>query len=118
MVQILKSKLNNLTVTKANLLYEGSITLPSTIINKARLIEYEQVHVLNLNNGERIVTYVINGGDVTGDICMNGPSAHKFSVGDRIIVLSYRIVDEDFRFYGRPIKLFFDEDNNLKETKF
>ena len=88
-IQVLKSKLHGVTVTQAELDYIGSITIDEDLMDAANLIENEQVHVLNKNNGQRIVTYVIKGERGSGVICLNGPVALKVNVGDVVIVLSY-----------------------------
>ena len=88
-IQVLKSKLHGVTVTQAELDYIGSITIDEDLMDAANLIENEQVHVLNKNNGQRIVTYVIKGERGSGVICLNGPAALKVNVGDVVIVLSY-----------------------------
>jgi len=88
-IQILKSKIHRARVTEADLNYVGSITIDENLMDAANLIENEQVHVLNYRNGERIITYVIKGARGSGIICMNGPAALKFAVGDDVIVLSY-----------------------------
>lgn len=92
-IQIVKSKLHRIKVTEANIDYIGSITLDENLMDAAGLIEYEQVHVLNYRNGERIFTYVIKGKRGSSIVCMNGPASLKFSVGDEIIVLSYATMD-------------------------
>ena len=92
-IQILKSKLHRVRVTEANLDYIGSVTIDEDLMDASNLIENEQVHVLNLNNGERLQTYVIKGERGSGIICLNGPAALKASVGDLVIILSYAIMD-------------------------
>jgi aspartate 1-decarboxylase len=84
---ILRAKIHNATVTASNLEYEGSITIDAAILKEAGIHPYEQVLVSNLNNGERFETYVIPG--KKGQICLNGPTARKGVVGDRIIIFSY-----------------------------
>jgi aspartate 1-decarboxylase len=88
-IQVLKSKIHRVTVTQADLNYIGSITIDEDLMEAANLIENEKVHVLNINNGERMETYVIKGQRGSGVICMNGPAARKVSVGDIVIVISY-----------------------------
>ena len=88
-IQVLKSKLHGVTVTQAELDYIGSVTIDKDLMEAANLIENEQVHVLNKNNGQRIVTYVITGERGSGVICLNGPAALKVSVGDVVIIISY-----------------------------
>ncbi len=91
---ILASKISIATVTSKELFYEGSITIDKEIIEKADLKPGEKVEVLNLNNGARIQTYVIEGERNSGIICLNGPAARFFEVGDKVIILCYRLVDE------------------------
>ncbi|MBS1647742.1 MAG: aspartate 1-decarboxylase [Bacteroidetes bacterium] len=88
-INVLKSKLHLVTVTQAELDYIGSITIDENLMDAANLIENEQVHVLNKNNGERLITYVIKGARGSGVICMNGPAALRIKKGDVVIVVSY-----------------------------
>ncbi len=89
LLQMLKSKLHCVTVTEANLNYMGSITIDEDLMDAVGLLEGEQVHVVNNNNGERIVTYIIKGKRGSGVICLNGAAAHKFSPGDVAIIMAY-----------------------------
>jgi aspartate 1-decarboxylase len=108
---ILRAKIHIATVTESNLSYEGSITIDETIIKKAGMLPYEQVMISNLNNGERFETYVIPG--KKGEICLNGPTARKGVVGDRIIIFSYGYV-EDNRLKGfKPKIIRLDEENRI-----
>ncbi|MEK6673437.1 MAG: aspartate 1-decarboxylase [Nitrospirota bacterium] len=86
---ILRAKIHMATVTDSNLAYEGSITIDEKIIKAAGILPYEQVMVSNLNNGERFETYVIPGKAGSGEICLNGPTARKGVVGDKVIVFCY-----------------------------
>src|ERR1044071_882135 len=88
-ISVLKSKLHCVTITQAELDYIGSITIDEDLMDAANLIENEQVHILNKNNGERFITYVIKGTRGSGVICLNGPAALKVKVGDVVIVVSY-----------------------------
>ena len=88
-----KSKIHRATVTDANLDYEGSITIDPQLLRAADIRPYEQVHVVNVTNGERLVTYAIAGGP--GDICLNGAAAHKASPGDIVIIMTYAPVAEE-----------------------
>jgi aspartate 1-decarboxylase len=113
-VVVLKSKIHQVTVTEANLHYVGSITLDETLMEAAHLIENEKVHVLNLNNGERLETYVIKGEKNSGVVCLNGPAARKVYVGDHVVVISYASMDfEDAKTF-KPWIIFPDENNRLK----
>ncbi len=92
-IEILKSKIHRVTVTEANLNYVGSITIDEDLIDAAHLIENEKVQVVNINNGERLETYVIKGARGSGVICLNGPAARKVAVGDVVIIMSYASMD-------------------------
>lgn len=92
-IEILKSKIHKVTVTQADLQYVGSVTVDEALLEAANMVENEKVHVLNLNNGERIETYTIKGERNSGVICLNGPAARKFSIGDVVIILSYAQID-------------------------
>ena len=92
-IEILKSKIHRVTVTEANLNYIGSITIDEDLIDAANLIEYEKVHVLDNNNGERFETYIIKGERGSGIVCLNGAAARKVQPGDVIIIVSYARMD-------------------------
>src|SRR3972149_8658918 len=111
-IQVLKSKIHRARVTEADLNYVGSITIDENLMEAANLIENEQVHVLNYRNGERIITYVIKGARGSGIICMNGPAALKFAIGDEVIVISYAGMDfEDAKSF-KPKVIFPDSNTN------
>jgi aspartate 1-decarboxylase len=93
LIEVVKSKIHKVTITGANLHYVGSITIDEDLMDGANLIENEKVQVLNLNNGERLETYVIKGIRGSGDICLNGAAARKVIVGDIIIIMSYAFLD-------------------------
>lgn len=92
MLQMLKAKLHCVTVTEANLNYMGSITIDEALMDAAGLLEGEMVHVVNNNNGERIVTYIIKGERGSGVICLNGAAARKFQPGDIAIIMAYAMM--------------------------
>jgi aspartate 1-decarboxylase len=87
--EMLKSKIHRVTVTEAELYYEGSITVDKDLLDAADIVPYEKVQVLNFNNGSRLDTYAIEGKAGSGTICLNGPAARFGSVGDEIIIVSY-----------------------------
>jgi aspartate 1-decarboxylase len=95
LVQVMKSKLHRVTVTQAELHYIGSITIDEDLMEAADLLEGERVQIVNINNGERLETYVINGKRGSGEICLNGPAARKVAVGDVVIVISYAFMDKE-----------------------
>jgi aspartate 1-decarboxylase len=94
MRMMLKSKIHRATVTDANINYEGSITIDNKLMKAADIIAYEQVHVLNVNNGARFTTYAIEGKEGSGDICLNGAAARLGVRGDLVIILTYTDVPD------------------------
>ncbi len=112
---MLKSKIHHARVTAAELEYEGSITIDRRLMDAARLFPGEQVHVLNLNTGDRFITYVIEGQMDSGAIVLNGPAARLGTVGDRLIILSYCLIPEEAVCNHRPIVVRVDEKNRLVE---
>ncbi len=114
-IQVMKSKLHCVTVTQAELDYIGSVTIDEDLMDAANLIENEQVHILNKNNGERFITYVIKGARKSGVICLNGPAAKKVSLGDVVIIISYADMDFEEAKSFRPWVVFPNtETNGLK----
>ena len=111
-IEVLKSKIHQVTVTDANLHYVGSITLDEDLMDAAGIIENEKVQVLNINNGERLDTYVIKGKRGSGEICMNGPAARKVTVGDVIIIISYASMEFEEARKHKPKLLFPDTATN------
>jgi aspartate 1-decarboxylase len=112
-IEILKSKIHRVKVTGADLNYIGSITIDSALIEAANLVPGEKVQIVNINNGERLETYVIEGEKNSGEITLNGPAARKVQRGDMIIIISYCLVPfEKARDY-KPILLFPNEETNL-----
>ena len=92
-IEVLKSKIHRVTVTQANINYVGSITIDSHLLEAANIIRGEKVQVVNVTNGERLETYAIPGEAGSGVVCLNGAAAHKASVGDVIIIISYASMD-------------------------
>ena len=113
---ICKSKVHRATVTEANLEYTGSLTLDAVLMQAADLVPYEQVHVVNLTNGERIQTYCIEGAPGSGTVCINGAAAHRMSVGDKLIILSYaQRSDEELEPFVPKI-LVLDQANRIQQV--
>ena len=112
MIEIVKSKIHRVTVTEADLQYVGSITIDEDLMDAANLIEGEKVQVLDINNGERIETYVITGERNTGQIGINGPAARKIAIGDIIIIMSYAIMDFEEAKTFKPKIIFPDTTTN------
>lgn len=92
-IEILKSKIHRVHVTEANVDYVGSITIDESLMEAANIIRGEKVQVVNVTNGERLETYAIPGRRDSGVICLNGAAAHKASVGDVVIIISYAQMD-------------------------
>ncbi len=110
---MLRCKIHRATVTAAELEYEGSLTMDTTLMASAGILPYEQVSVSNLNNGERFETYVIPGEPGSGVMCLNGPTARKGVPGDRIIVFCYEyLTDEELR-NNRPTIIKVDGQNRI-----
>jgi len=112
MLEMFKSKLHPLTVTQADLYYEGSITIDEELLEMAGIYTYEKVQVVNINNGSRLETYTIPGKRGSREVCMNGPAARLTSVGDRIIVIAYARMNEEEAREHRPRVVLMDGENN------
>lgn len=112
-IEVMKSKIHRVKITQAELHYVGSITIDENLLDAANLIEGEKVQVVNVNNGERIETYVIKGERGKGTICMNGPAARKFMVGDIVIIIGYGKMDFEKAKNFKPSLVFPNPDNRL-----
>ena len=112
-IEVLKSKIHRVTVTEANLEYVGSITIDEKLMKAANLIENEKVQVLNVNNGERLETYVIKGEYGSGIICLNGAAARCVSTGDKVIIMAYADMTPEEAQTFKPAVLFVDENNKI-----
>ena len=111
-LQVMKSKLHRVTVTQADLNYIGSITIDEDLMDAANFLEGERVQIVNINNGERLETYVIKGERGSGMICLNGPAARKVAVGDIVIVISYAYMTPDEVKDHKPVLAFPDTATN------
>ena len=111
-IEVLKSKLHRVKITEADLNYIGSITIDEDLMDAVQLIEGEKVQVVNINNGERLETYVIKGKRGSGEVCMNGPAARRVAVGDIVIIISYAYMDFDEAKEFKPFVVFPDETTN------
>jgi len=112
-IEALKSKIHRVKITQAELHYVGSITIDEALMDAANLIEGEKVQVVNINNGERLETYVIRGERNSGTVCLNGPAARKAQVGDVVIIISYASMDFEEAKKFKPTLIFPDPDNRL-----
>lgn len=110
-----KSKIHRATVTDANLAYEGSITLDPVLMEAADIRPYEQVHVVDIDNGARFETYVITGVEDSGDVVLNGAAARLVQPGDKVIIMSYAEYDESELQDFEPKLVFVDDANRIRE---
>ena len=113
---MLKSKIHRARVTEVNVDYEGSITIDRHLLEAADLLRYERVDVLNINNGARFNTYVIEGERDSGEICLNGAAARLVAKGDIVIILAYREVPEDEAATAIPRLVYVDSQNRIVDT--
>jgi aspartate 1-decarboxylase len=111
-IEVVKSKIHKVSVTDANLQYVGSITIDENLMDAANIIENEKVQIVNINNGERLDTYVIKGERSSGMICLNGPAARKAEIGDVIIIISYASMDFEEAKEFTPSLVFPDTETN------
>ena len=112
-IQVLKSKIHRATITEANVNYVGSLTLDEDLMDAAGLIANEKIQVVNVNNGERLETYLIKGQRGSGVVCLNGPAARKGVVGDVVIIISYGLLDYEEAKRFQPSIVFPKEGNKL-----
>lgn len=112
-IEVLKSKIHRVKITQAELHYVGSITIDEDLMDAANMIEGEKVQVVNVNNGERLETYIIKGERGSGMICLNGPAARKAQVGDVVIIISYASMEFEEAKKFEPTLVFPDADNKL-----
>lgn len=112
MIEVLKSKIHRVRVTQANLNYVGSITIDEDLMDAAGMIEGEKVQILDINNGERLETYIIKGERGSGAICLNGAAARKVAVDDLVIIVSYALMDFEEAKTFKPSVIFPDSATN------
>ena len=111
-IEVLKSKIHRVSITEANLNYVGSITIDEELLEAANLIAGEKVQVVEINNGERLETYIIKGERGSGCVCLNGAAARKVAVGDLIIIISYALMDFEEAKSFKPSIIFPDSRTN------
>lgn len=113
LVEVFKSKIHRVKVTQAELHYVGSITIDEDLLDAANMFPNEKVQIVNIDNGERLETYIIKGKRGTGEICLNGPAARKVQVGDTIIIISYCALPLEEARKFEPTVIFPDANNQL-----
>ncbi|MFA4852900.1 MAG: aspartate 1-decarboxylase [Bacteroidales bacterium] len=113
-IEVLKSKIHRAVVTEADIHYVGSITIDEDLMDAANIIENEKVQIVNINNGERLETYVIKGKRGSCTICLNGAAARKAVVGDVLIIISFALMDFEEAKKNKPFIVFPDQNNRIK----
>jgi aspartate 1-decarboxylase len=116
LLNLLKAKIHRATITEANLAYEGSITIASDLLRASGILPYEQVHVVDVDNGQRFVTYTIPGPAESGCICVNGAAARLVVPGDKVIIIAYAQVEQSEAANYQPRVLLMDEKNRIKDN--
>ena len=116
LLNLLKAKIHRARVTEANLAYEGSITIDKNLLEASGIYAHEQVHVVDIDNGQRFVTYVIEGKAGSGVMCVNGAAARLVSVGDRILVIAYGQCTKEEAREHRPRVVLVDDRNSIKDA--
>ena len=111
-IEVCKSKIHRVKITDADLHYMGSITIDENLMDAANLIEGEKVQIVNINNGERLETYVIRGQRGSGEVCMNGPAARRVQAGDVVIIIAYAQMDFVAANSIKPSIIFPNEETN------
>jgi aspartate 1-decarboxylase len=114
---MLKSKIHRARVTDGNISYEGSVTIDKKLMEAADILPYEQVHILDVNNGARFHTYAIEGAPDGGEICLNGAAARMVAKGDVVIILTYHELEESQCKDYHPRLVYVDEKNRITHTK-
>lgn len=116
-VTMLKSKIHRATVTQAELDYVGSITIDTSLMKAAGILEYEKVQIVDINNGERFETYTIAGEENSGVVCLNGAAARCVQQGDKIIIMAYCNMSPAEAKEHKPVVVFVDDNNNISDVK-
>ena len=112
LIQVVKSKIHRVQITQADLNYIGSITIDEALMEASNIVEGERVQIVNINNGERLETYVIKGERDSGNICMNGPAARRAAVGDKVIIIGYGFMNMEEAKSFKPQIVFQNEETN------
>ena len=116
-ITLLKSKLHHARVTHAEIEYEGSCAIDTTLLEAANIREYEQIQIYNLENGERFTTYAIQAEAGSGVISVNGAAAHKANPGDRIIICTYAVLSQQEAAAFKPTLIYLDEQNRIRDSR-
>jgi aspartate 1-decarboxylase len=114
--EMFKSKIHRATVTMAELYYEGSITVDKDLMAEADILPFEKVQVVNVNNGNRLETYALEGEAGSGIICLNGPAARLGAIGDEVIIITYAQMNEDEARKHKPRIVLVDKQNKISRV--
>lgn len=117
-LSMFKSKIHRATVTEANVDYEGSLTIDQDLLDAANMLAWEEVHVWDIDNGARLVTYILPGPRGSGVICVNGAAAHLVKPGDKVILATYAAMEEEEARKHQPMVILVDENNKIRETYY
>lgn len=117
-VHMFKSKIHRVKVTHADLNYEGSVTISGELMDAANILEHEQVHIWNVDQGTRLVTYALRGEDNSGVICINGAAAHRAKPGDKVIISTFAEVPQEKVGDWQPKVVLVDEDNKIADLEY
>ena len=117
-VHMFKSKIHRAVVTHADLNYEGSVTISGELMDVAKILEHEQVHIWNVTQGTRLVTYALRGDDDSGVICINGAAAHRAKPGDKVIISTFAEVPQEDVENWKPTVILVDEKNKVADLEY
>lgn len=117
-LSMFKSKIHRATVTEANVDYEGSLTIDQDLLDAANMLAWEEVHVWDVDNGARLVTYILPGPRGSGMVCVNGAAAHLVKPGHKVILATFAVMEEEEARKHKPMVILVDEDNRIKETYY
>lgn len=116
-VSLMRTKIHRATITEADLNYEGSLTVDEDLMDAAGMVNFEKVHVVNITNGSRLITYLIKGERGSGTICLNGAAARLGHEGDKVIIIAYADMPLDKAKTFKPVVVLVDDDNNITSVK-
>ena len=117
-LSMFKSKIHRATVTEANVDYEGSLTIDQDLMDAANMLAWEEVHVWDVDNGARLVTYILPGPRGSGMVCVNGAAAHLVKPGHKVILATYASMEEEEACKHQPMVILVDENNRIRETYY
>jgi len=116
-LSMLKSKIHRATVTEANLDYEGSLTIDQDLLDAAKMLAWEEVHIWDVDNGARLATYILPGPRGSGVVCVNGAAAHLIKPGHKVILATYTSIEEKQARKHQPMVILVDDKNRIRETR-